>query len=63
MCHQHIPSTEGGFGNALMALISISSMNKFAAMGLIDKPIAAPSIYSKKPALKYEIGILQTELN
>ena len=35
-----------GHGDVARALISRSSMNKFAAMGLIGDPIAAPSICS-----------------
>ena len=36
----------GGHGNVARAIISRSSMNKFATMGLIGDPMAAPSFCS-----------------
>ena len=44
--HKSSPQTGGGMCAALRALISNSSIYKFATIGLIGEPIAAPSTCS-----------------
>ena len=51
----------GGVVDVLMAWISSSSMNKFATNGLIGEPMAAPSVCSWVPALKWKIGVSQAK--
>ena len=60
----HVSSTylfhiKGGCGDVFMALISKSSMYKFATMGLIGEPIAAPSTCSKNFPWKVKYVLLR----
>ena len=51
----HLFHSIGVYGDVARALISRSSMNKSATMGLIGDPVAAPSICSNNLTLEGEI--------
>ena len=52
----------GGVVDVLIALISRSSMNKLATIGLMGDPIATPSFLFIEFTIEFKIGVLEAEL-